>query len=262
MEASDVSAAVLGERAAVCGEHGEYTARGNAFTVYGKRREHWTGCPRCAERTNATETHAKRAEEERARQARIEDRLNRAGIPKRFRSRRLDNFVVECAAQEQALATAREFVEHFAEHADRGTTMVFSGNVGTGKGHLALAVAQAVIAGGRTAFYATARELVLMLRQGWSDKSAPSEIEVLRMLSSVGLLVIDEVGVQFGSDAERDQLFAVIDGRYRECMPTIFTTNLRKQALRDALGERSFDRIREGGKWVAFDWQTYRGRAA
>jgi DNA replication protein DnaC len=29
--------------------------------------------------------------------------------------------------------------------------------------------------------------------------------------------------------------------------------------MKEFLGERSFDRLREGGIWVAFDWESHRG---
>lgn len=260
MDVSSLSTEVLGERAAVCDTHGAYTSSGNALTVFNRRREYWTGCPQCAQIKRERQAEERRASDERERQARIEDRMRRAGIPKRFRTRTLDNFEATTPKQQRALRVAREFVADFARHHDEGSTLVFAGNVGTGKGHLALGIAQALIAAGHTAFYATAREIIMRMRASWSDKSAPSEAEVLDMLTSVSLLIVDEVGVTFGSDAERDQLFAVIDGRYRECLPTIYTTNLERDELPVALGERSFDRLRENGRWVAFDWESYRGR--
>lgn len=83
------------------------------------------------------------------------------------------------------------------------------------------------------------------------------------------LLILDEVGVQFGSDTERLLLFDILNERYERRRPTILMSNL---ALDDAeeggrvvpgiksyLGERVFDRLREdGGQSVVFDWPSHR----
>jgi DNA replication protein DnaC len=78
------------------------------------------------------------------------------------------------------------------------------------------------------------------------------------MLGSVGLLVMDEVGVQYGTDAEKVLLFDVINRRYQDVMPTILLTNLDKAGLREYLGDRAFDRIRENGLLVPFVWESHR----
>jgi DNA replication protein DnaC len=46
-------------------------------------------------------------------------------------------------------------------------------------------------------------------------------------------------------------------------LPTILLTNLDTEALKDYLGERLVDRMREGGgRMVSFTWDSYRGKAA
>jgi DNA replication protein DnaC len=263
MDVSNPAADPLQTRTVHCPEHGDFEAKAIALPTFGNRAAKviWSSCPDCARLAREREADAQRAEQERARQSRTEDRLNRAGIPKRFRARSFDSYIADTAPKQAALSTAREFADHFEAHARKGSTLLFAGNIGTGKGHLAVAAAQQVMAQGHSAFFATAREIVLMLRARWDDPKAPSELEVLRMLTSMSLLVIDEIGVQFNTDAERDQLFGVIDGRYRDLMPTILTTNLNTTKLREAIGERSYSRLREEGRWVRFDWEDFRARS-
>ncbi|WP_235211718.1 hypothetical protein [Janthinobacterium sp. RA13] len=45
-------------------------------------------------------------------------------------------------------------------------------------------------------------------------------------------------------------------------MPTILLTNQGNSGLKAFLGDRSFDRLCEGGHWVIFEWESYRGRVA
>ena len=83
-----------------------------------------------------------------------------------------------------------------------------------------------------------------------------TESQVLSILFSVPLLVIDEIGVQYGTDSEQNILFDVMDRRYRDMMPTILLANLKLKrekpedpaGLREVLGERIYDRLTETGR--------------
>ena len=64
-----------------------------------------------------------------------------------------------------------------------------------------------------------------------------------------------------GTDGEQTILFDVLDARYRDMRPTIMLTNQGAEGLRGYLGDRTFDRVRETSKFVAFDWESYRPMA-
>ncbi len=221
----------------------------------------WVGqCPRCAEEQAQAEIEREREEQARQAEARMQARFGQAGVPKRLRSRSFENYEATAPGQGFVLTVCRDYAESFEEQLLAGSTLVLAGKTGTGKGHLAAAICMHVMRAGYEAFFSTSREILLMLRASWSDKDASSELEVLRKLIDVDLLVIDDIGVQYGTDAERDQLFSVIDGRYREQKPMILTTNLSANQLLALIGERSFSRLREIGQWVAFDWADWRVR--
>lgn len=245
------------ERREHCPKHGEFASR--AYTLYEGGRLHWSRCQPCeTERKAAQEAaDAARKAAEKARQH--EERLNRAGIPQRFRSRTLESFDAKTDGQRKALGIAREFAAEFPQRYSDGANLIFAGLPGTGKSHLALGIAQAIMPQWHS-IYVTARELVMRLRATWRQDSYVSEVDLQATFCRTHLLIIDEVGVQFGTEAERTQLFGIIDDRYREQRPTILLTNLDVDGFREFIGARAFDRLKECGEWVAFDWDSYRGR--
>lgn len=245
-------------RPASCPEHGQYMSR--SLFMLGDRTT-WSHCPECVRLEAERKEAERRLEEERERQRRIEEKLNQAGIPLRFRGRSFDNFKAENKGQFTALNIAKEYAEEFKERFADGSTLVFSGLPGTGKSHLAIAICQHIMNHGFTAMYINALDAIRLVRSTWSRNSERSEAEVMSMLASVDLLAIDEVGVQYGTEGEKVILFDIINRRYQDQMPTVLMTNQGVDGFKEYLGERAFDRLREAGRWVAFDWESHRGKA-
>ena len=82
---------------------------------------------------------------------------------------------------------------------------------------------------------------------GNSPYQSPSVFAGNTLLIDLDLLVIDEVGVQSGTENERNILFDIINGRYENMKSTLIITNLDRSQLPDYLGERIVDRLRENG---------------
>ena len=258
MDDSDLPKLAPETKPAECPKHGPYESKG-VNLPFGNRTI-WTTCPGCQDDAAAEDARQKREQDEIRRQRRMEEALNCAGIPARFRSRTLDNFTAAHEGQERALTTACGFVADWERHQAEGTTAIFSGKPGTGKSHLAIAIAQALM-GRTTVFYTSALDAIRMVRDTWRRGSDKSERQVLDLLGTVGLLVLDEVGMQYGTEGEQVIMFDVINRRYQDQRPMILLTNQGKQGLRDYLGERAFDRLRECGIWLPFDWESHRGQA-
>lgn len=245
-------------REASCPDHGEFTSR--ALVLMG-RRMGWSHCPECNRIEAEREAAEKRIQAERERQARMEARLNRAGIPARFRRKTFDTFQADTGAKENCLGIAREFATDFQSNLSLGATVVFSGKPGTGKSHLAIAVCMHIMAAGYTAMYLNALDAIRMIRSTWKRDSERTENAVMNDLADVDLLVLDEVGAQYGTEGEQVIMFDIINRRYQEQRPMILLTNQGKDGFRQYLGDRAFDRLREAGRWVAFDWESHRGQA-
>lgn len=247
----------LGDKELDCPQHGPYVTTG---VRYMGRREVWTRCPDCEEARLAAERQAEA--EKKAEQARkqLEWAIGEAAIPARFIGRTFDGFVADTPEKRRALEISREFAENFADHEKKGSSLIFSGMPGTGKSHLATAILQNIMPA-KVGLYTTCMNVIRSVRGTWRKDSERSESEVLGIYASVPLLVLDEIGVQYGTDGEQTILFDVIDRRYREMMPSIFLTNQNAEGLKTFLGERAYDRLRETSRMVSFEWPSYRPMA-
>jgi DNA replication protein DnaC len=246
----------LGEKELYCEKHGAYLSKGKKLT----RREVWTRCPGCTADREAEECAERERRAAELTKADLEAKLEQVAIPARFIGKTLDNFHADNEPQKYALTVARDYLENFSQHAKRGEGLIFSGMPGTGKSHIAGAILQGLLPK-RVGLYVTCMGIIRSIRGTWRKDSERSESEVLHTLRSVPLLVVDEIGVQYGTDGEQTILFDVLDGRYREMQPSILLTNQDRAGLKQFLGERAYDRLTETSRWIPFDWPSYRLQA-
>jgi DNA replication protein DnaC len=239
-----------------CNKHGAYQAR--VILVAGKEIQ-LNRCPTCTEELDRILAETAREEAEARRKAYAAELWNRSGIPPRYRTAAIEGYEVTCPSQQQALNRMRWFVDTWPERREQGTSMILCGQPGTGKTHLACAVARHAIEAGVTVSYTTMADVTRSIRRTYDDGVKTSESEAIATFVSPGLLIIDEVGAASGSDHEKLMMFEIINKRYEQVKPTIVVSNLLGNDLKAFISERVLDRLRQGGgKLIQFDWQSYR----
>lgn len=244
-----------------CRVHGDFTDE----LIESFSGDHfWQGCTRCQfDALHSADEAIRKPAQALRRDWAMNVSLMAAEIPLRFRTSTLDTYRADTEGQAVALTESRDYVNGFERNWELGRSMMLLGDVGTGKTHLACAIAQQVIRSyGASARYTMAIEIIRDIKMTFDKKSEQTERDVYASLLKPDLLVIDEVGVQHGSDFERQVLFEVIDSRYRQLMPTIVISNLGLAGLRKCLGDRAVDRLTDsGGPAVLFTWASARGEA-
>ena len=138
--------------------------------------------------------------------------------------------------------------------------MILCGGVGTGKTHIAIAMLLAIIRSGKMGLYTSVMRMVRDVRSGYSRDSKYTEQDKIDYYSRIDMLVIDEIGVQFGTEAEKMLLFEILNGRYELDRPAILLSNKSLEVVTEYLGEAVMDRFKEnGGENIPFTWGSHRG---
>ena len=239
-----------------CEKHGEFESR----LVFSKI---WTKCPACEKEASELREAQQKEKDAKDQEEKWQRRVGRAGIPERFQDRSLKSYIADTEAQKKALEFSYDFADTFAG-TKTGHSAIFSGKVGTGKTHLAAGVALRIMSRyNKHAVFITVQRLIRSVRDTWSKNSERSESDVIASFVAPDLLILDEVGVQSGSDNEKQILFDVLNERYEKRKSTLLLTNLSVTECRQFLGDRVFDRLREdGGRFIVFDWESHRGKDA
>lgn len=100
---------------------------------------------------------------------------------------------------------------------------------------------------------------MIKMRKCYGNNPDYGEDEFIQSLVKFDLLVLDEIGLQRGTDNEKLVLNQVIDQRISRFKPTGMITNLNAEDVNKLLGVRIMDRMRmNGGEWIPFTWGSYR----
>jgi DNA replication protein DnaC len=137
---------------------------------------------------------------------------------------------------------AKRYVDNFNTFCKDGKGLLFYGGVGTGKTYIACMIANALIDKGYPVLVTNFARILSTL-QGTFDKQ-----EYLDSLNKFRLLIIDDLGIERDTGYAKEQVFNIIDSRYRAGLPMIITTNLTMQKLAtesDLADKRVYDRILE-----------------
>lgn len=185
-------------------------------------------------------------------------------VCKRFENATLDNYVCESETQKKLVAAIKDGIQNGFKQ-----NILLIGAVGTGKTHLAYAILNALaerykISNGQDYYrenevvYRPIKAIIDEIKDAWNKHETPDR----EQFCEVPLLIIDEIGVQYGTDSERTEMYEVFNRRYENMLPIIAISNHDEKALQRILGQRIFDRLTGGALIFELAGKSFRQNGA
>ena len=158
------------------------------------------------------------------------------------------------------MTKARSYVELWEQMKDGNHGLLLWGKVGTGKSYFAGCIANALME----------REIPVCMTNfalilGDLAASFEGRNEYISRLCSYPLLILDDFGMERGTEYGLEQVYSVIDSRYRSGKPLIATTNLTLEELQhpqDTPHARIYDRLTSMCAPVRFTGSNFRKETA
>lgn len=195
--------------------------------------------------------------------ARVSRLLEGANVPEKYANCSFQNYLLceNSPQQVNVRNVCRTYANTFASQLAAGRCMIFTGTTGTGKNHLATAIVNEVLVDGFSALIIKISDLMSKFRATYGNNSGLTEDKLFKQMSSVDLLVLDEIDLSHNSTDERVLLNRLIDSRVLSVKPTIVISNLDKRGLEERLGARIVDRLLENeSPMLRFEWPSFRRR--
>ncbi len=124
--------------------------------------------------------------------------------------------------ERRSFRAAYEAASGYAEE-PRGW-LVITGAHGSGKTHLAAAIANRCIETGKPVFFVHVPDLLDHLRAGFSPTAEVSYSNLYEQVAGAPLLVLDGLGAQSATPWAQEKLQQVLNHRYNAELPTVITT--------------------------------------
>ena len=158
---------------------------------------------------------------------------------------------------QEGLARALGSAETFASFPEGW--LLFTGNRGSGKTHLAVAIASESLRQGRQVFFAFVPTLLDHLRMTYSPDSPVGFDELFEQVLNVPLLILDDLGAENSTAWAEEKLYQIVVHRHEARLATVITTASTMEELEEAK-PRIASRLVDGMTvdWVPIDAPNYR----
>lgn len=226
------------------------------------------------------EIEAKRREEEaREMRKRVRRIIGDSGMNARFLRRTFDTFQ-PTSENQKALRVCAAYADNFREKLPKNNPepgrngLFITGPKGTGKTHLAAAIANQLMQQGTPVICMTMIDLLERIKRTYEQNrqygGEISEGSVLDTYKRVQLLIIDDMGKEPATEWAVSKIYAIINARYEAYMPTIITTNysdaelVRRLTPKDSgdptTADATIDRLREMCAAIVTTGESWRAR--
>ena len=229
--------------------------------------------------TEAKEKAEREEEEARKMRERVRRIVGDSGMNARFLRRTFDTYQ-PTSENQRALRVCKQYADTFRDkqpkyNPEPGRNGLFiTGPKGTGKTHLAAAIANQLMQEGTAVVCMTMIDLLERIKRTYEQNrqngGETSEANLLSTYKSVPLLIIDDMGKEPATEWAVSKIYAIINARYEAYMPTIITTNYTDSELVKRLtpkdsgdpttADATIDRLREMCAAIVTTGESWRSK--
>jgi DNA replication protein DnaC len=119
--------------------------------------------------------------------------------------------------------------------------LIFTGDNGCGKTHLAAAIANTRLAQGKPVFFVVVPDLLDHLRSTFSPDSKISYDEFFEGIKETPLLILDDFGEQSTTLWAQEKIYQLLNYRYNARLPMVVTTCLSLDEIETRISSRMVD---------------------
>jgi DNA replication protein DnaC len=131
--------------------------------------------------------------------------------------------------------------------------LVFMGETGCGKTHLASAIVNFRYESGKPALFVVVPDFLDHLRSAFSPDSKVSYDQLFESVKSAALLVLDDFGEQSTNSWVKEKLYQLINYRYNNRLPTVITTRYSLDEIMEKVDESISSRLMDRQMSVTFN---------
>lgn len=184
--------------------------------------------------------------------------FNQSNVNASLRDATVNSYQPQNEHQVQAKKTAIEYVKTFS--VDKPKSLILQGSYGTGKSHIAYAIAKAIKNEGYSVAFMHIPMLMERIKATYNKNAAETTDELVQLLSNIDLLVLDDIGVE-NTEHTLNKLFSIVDNRVGK--NNIFTTNFSDKELNQNMNwQRINSRMKHNARTVKVLGDDYRERDA
>lgn len=180
-------------------------------------------------------------------------------VGNRYQQATFTNFLNR-SGTENALKLAKHYASRFNK--DNPNALLFFGEPGNGKTHLAAAVYNALVTQGHVIVFVSMTDLLNKIKSTFNKAAKETQDDILKALAVCDLLIIDDIGAEKISDWVEETVYRILDTRYRCNRPVVATSNLTTDEICIKLGSRIHDRLLEMCQPVYNSATSYRKELA